>query len=76
MQTLEDPSLDFGNALGATEFGDLNGIFYVYLDRHSICHETDPRQAMLQTLFHEMVVNICASSKMSLSARGLVHPKL
>lgn len=66
IQALKFPSSGFGNVLGVTELDNLNGICYVYLNRHSICHELNPKQAMLQTLLHELVVSIYASSKVSL----------
>lgn len=66
MEDLEFPCSGFDTALGGTEFDHLNGICYVYLNRIFICYEPDFRQAMLTTLFHELVVSMHASSKVCL----------
>ena len=50
MQASGFPRSDFHLDLGSTEFDSLNGICYVFLNRHNICDEPDPRQAMSQTL--------------------------
>ena len=67
IQAQEFPSQNFEYDLGATEFDKLSGICHVYLNRYNISDEVNAREAMLQTLLHELVVSIYARSKVSFS---------
>lgn len=66
IQAEEFPASRFDNDLGATVFDDVNSISHVYLNRRNICAKSNPRQAMLLTLVHELVVSTSASRKLSL----------
>ena len=57
MLHLQHPASDFANSLGVTLFDGVNKTCYIRLNRNRVCHEPDPREVMLQTLVHEMVVS-------------------